>query len=91
MKTLSNSIKPSIRRRVSKTPTGRVGIFWVFKSRVLFMRPTRKYHVYMDKVLHNLKIKRALLKEFELSRRTTRFLMYAHYTTGWEDLQNLFT
>jgi hypothetical protein len=61
------------------------------RGRVLFMRPTGKYHVYMDKVLHNLKTKRALLKEFELPQRTTRFLMDAHYTTDWEDLQNLFT
>ena len=60
------------------------------RGRVLFMRPTKKYHVYMDKVLHYLKTKRALLKKFELPLRTTRFLMDAHYTTDWEDLQNLF-
>ena len=61
------------------------------RGRVLFMRPAKKYHVYMDKVLHTLKNKRALLKEFELPQRTTRFLMDAHYTTDWEDLQNLFS
>ncbi len=141
MKTPRTSTTPSSRRTIRKPPTGRVGIFWVFKGRVLavtfalqegqeygdaingltdhvkywlhfqkllpalrhleyqdvprgrvlFMRLTRKYHVYMDKVLHNLKNKRALLKEFELPKSTTRFLMDAHYTTDWEDLQNLFT
>jgi len=127
-------------RRASQPETGRVGIFWVFKGkvlaatyalpegeqygdaingltdhvkywshfqklhlglrgmeyqdvprgRVLFMKPTGIFHVYMDKVLHNLKTKRALLKEFELPKRSTQFLLDAHYTTDSDDLEKLF-
>ena len=47
------------------------------RGRVLFMKPTRKFHVYMDKVLHNTKTKRALLKAFELPD-TAKFLMDPH-------------
>ena len=60
------------------------------RGRVLFMRLTRKFHVYMDKVLHTTKTKRDLLKAFELPR-AARFLMDPHYTTDWEDLERLFS
>ena len=59
------------------------------RGRVWFMRPAQQYHVYMDKVLHNTKTKRDLLKAFELPR-TARFLTDPHYTTDWEDLESLF-
>ena len=60
------------------------------RGRVLFMKPGRKFHVYMDKVLHNSKTKRALLEEFELPVSRTKFLKDAHYTTDPEELERMF-
>ena len=60
------------------------------RGRVLFMQPTGKFHVYMDKTLHSLKNKRALIKKFELPGPSTQFLMDAHYTTDLSELEKLF-
>jgi len=45
----------------------------------------------MDKVLHNMKIKRSLLQEFELPKRSTQFLTDAHYPTDGAELEKLFS
>ena len=60
------------------------------RGRVLFMKPARRFYVYMDKVLHNSKTKSALLKEFELSFSRTNFLTDPHYTTDPEELNAIF-
>lgn len=59
------------------------------RGRVLFMKPSQEFHVYMDKVLHNSKTKRALLKEFSLPPKSSRFRTDAHYTTDSDELENL--
>ena len=54
------------------------------RGRVLFMKPNRRFHVYMDKVLLNSKTKSAVLKEFELTFSRTNFLAdvrHVHYNT----------
>jgi hypothetical protein len=61
------------------------------RGRVLFMKPRRQFCVYVDKVLHNSKTKRALLQTFELPVSTTRFLTDAHYTTDPEELRTMFS
>lgn len=61
------------------------------RGRVLFMKPSRKFHVYMDKVLHNSKTKRALLEEFDLPVGKSKFLMDAHYTTDQDELERMFS
>jgi hypothetical protein len=61
------------------------------RGRVLFMKPHRQFHVYMDKVLHTQKIKRALMKEFQLPAVGTKFLTDAHYTTDPGELDRLFS
>ena len=60
------------------------------RGRVLFMKPTWKFCVYMDKTLHTAKIKRAVLHHFDLPRNNTKFLMDAHYTTDPAELDRLF-
>ena len=45
----------------------------------------------MDKVLHEPKIKRAILKKFDLPAAKTKFLTDSHYTTNPEELNRLFS
>ena len=57
----------------------------------VYTRTTGIFHIYMDKVLHNMKIKRSLLQEFELPKRSTQFLTDAHYPTDGAELEKLFS
>jgi len=60
------------------------------RGRVLFMKPSEKFHVYLDKALRAEKIKRAICQEFELPVAKTKFLSDSHYTTDLEELNRLF-
>jgi hypothetical protein len=60
------------------------------RGRVLFMKPTQEYHVYMDKTLFKPRIKQAITAEFDLQTSTTTFLLDPHYTTDAEELSRLF-
>lgn len=60
------------------------------RGRVLFMKTTSRFCVYMDKVLHKPKIKAALIKEFALPKKRTEFLTDPHYTTDPQELERLF-
>jgi hypothetical protein len=61
------------------------------RGRVLFMKPTGEFHVYLDRVLDTQRNRKALLQAFELPKSSTRFLRDAHYTTDLEDLERLFS
>jgi hypothetical protein len=61
------------------------------RGRVLFSKTSQKFHIFMDKVLHKPKIKRAILKKFELPAAKTKFLTDSHYTTNPEELNRLFS
>ena len=61
------------------------------RGRVLFSKPSKKFSVFMDKMLHGPKIKRAILKEFDLPIAQTKFLTDSHYTTSPEELNQLFS
>ncbi len=61
------------------------------RGRVLFSKAAQKFIVYMDKLLHEPKIKRAILKKFDLPVAQTRFLTDLHYTTSQEELNRIFT
>ncbi len=60
------------------------------RGRVLFMKPTGEFHIYLDRVLDTQRNRKALLQEFELPKSSTQFLHDAHYTTDLEDLERLF-
>ncbi len=61
------------------------------RGRVLFSKTSQKFHIFMDKVLHEPKIKRAILKKFDLPAAKTKFLTDLHYTTNPEELNRLFS
>lgn len=60
------------------------------RGRVLVLKTSRRFCVYMDEVLHKPKIKQALLKEFCLPKGRTKFKTDPHYTTDPEELDRLF-
>jgi len=61
------------------------------RGRVLFLKATGKFCVYMDNVLHKPRIKQVLLKEFCLPKDQTKFLDDPHYVTDAKELARLFT
>lgn len=60
------------------------------RGRIVFKRSSGRFLVYMDKSLHQAKIKRAILCEFQLPASKTGFLTDPHYTTNQADLDHLF-
>lgn len=60
------------------------------RGRVLLLKATETFCVYMDKTLHKPKIKQALMREFGLPKSRTRFTTDSHYTTDPRELDRLF-
>jgi len=60
------------------------------RGRVLFIKTTKKFCVYMDKVLHKSTIKAALIKEYSLPKNRTEFMTDPHYTTDPDELKQMF-
>lgn len=60
------------------------------RGRVLYMQPTGKFLVYLDRAIQTAANQRAILKEFQLPPAKTRFLSDPHYTTDPEELARLF-
>ena len=59
------------------------------RGRVLFLKRKRQFVVYLDKVLATAPVRKAILKEFKLPARKTRFAQDRHYTTDPADLDRL--
>jgi hypothetical protein len=60
------------------------------RGRVLFLKATRTFDIYMDKRLHTPTFKRQLLAAFDLPKSRTRYRTDPHYTTDPKDLELLF-
>jgi hypothetical protein len=60
------------------------------RGRVLFLKRKNQFVVYLDKVLTATKVKRTILKEFQLPTRSTVFETDSHYTTDPAELDRLF-
>lgn len=60
------------------------------RGRVLFLKRTKQFVVYLDKVLAVAAVKKAILKEFNLPAKATRFKTDPHYMTNRAELDRLF-
>jgi hypothetical protein len=60
------------------------------RGRVLFLKKTSTFCVYMDKRLHKPAIKKLILAGFNLPPKLTKFLTDPHYTTDPDDLDRIF-
>ena len=60
------------------------------RGRVVFVKKSKRFSVYMDKRLHRPRFKRLILECFDLPKSRTRFLTDPHYTTDPAELDRLF-
>lgn len=64
--------------------------FEIPRGRVIYMTKPKTFHIYLNRVLIQPRIQAALLKEFGLPKRRTKFVPDGHYTTDPNELERLF-
>lgn len=75
----------------SKCPELRdLGYEDVPRGRVLFLRKSKRFSVYMNKALQRPSIKKLILIKFHLPKTKTQFLTDPHYTTDPKELDRMF-